>query len=308
MDVLSAFSILFLFLFNNQNKEYITKNILNTLSLLLVFSILCVLYYLSKYGFQVAQEVGDRFLFEEDGSDFKLVYQSIALSLVLLPFIWFVDFKRKLAISLAFILFTVINLVSVSRGYIAGSLISILYTIYIGFKLNRFSLRLGLISSLSIILFSTIFILNKYSDVLLVSFDLMSNRFDLIGDEIEPRDVEAEFYFKNLSNYQLFFGKGIGAANLRPFGRYSVRGIMMMHRGENNLILKGGLLFLFIIYGLAIFSLFKLLFSKDLFSNSWAGVIIIFLLLERGHQQYSSVFMLIFLCLAISYSFALKNK
>jgi hypothetical protein len=247
-------------------------------------------------------------MFEEDGSNFKLLYQSIGLSLVLLPFLWFVDFKRKLAIGSAFTLFTVINLISLSRAYLAGSLLSILITIYIGFKLNKIGLRYSVITYSSIILFSLLFFVKQNKEVLETTLELLNYRIDLIGEEVEPRDIEAEVYFKDLSAYELFFGKGFGAANLRPFGRYSERGIMMMHRGENNLILKGGLLLLFIIYGLAIISLIKLLISKDLYSNSWASVIFIFLLLERGHTLYGNVFYLIFLCLAISYSFSLKKN
>ena len=36
----------------------------------------------------------------------------------------------------------------------------------------------------------------------------------------------------------------MGAANHFPFGRYHEKGLMM-HRGENNLILKGGIIYLF---------------------------------------------------------------
>jgi len=307
MDVLSAFSILFLFLINNQNKEYVTKRILNVISIILGFSFIFSLIYLFVYGFRPAELMGERIVFEEDGSNFKLLFQSIGLSVVLLPFVWFVDFKRKLAIGLAFILFTVINLISLSRGYLAGSFISILITIYIGFKLNKFGLRYSVISSSSIILFSLLFFLNQNKEVLDTTLELLKYRFELIGNEVEPRDIEAKYYFKDLSDYQLLFGKGMGAANLRPFGKYSERGIMMMHRGENNLIMKGGILLLLIIYGLAIYAIFKLFFSNDIYSNSWASVIFIFLLLERGHQQFSNVFMLILFCMAISYSFSLKK-
>jgi hypothetical protein len=307
IDILSAFSILFLFLINNQNKDYVTKRILNIISIILGFPFIFSLIYLSVYGFRPAEVIGERIVFEEDGSNFKLLYQSIGLSIVLLPFVWFVDFKRKLAIGFSFILFTVINLISLSRGYLAGSVISILITIYIGFKSNKIGLKYSVISYSSIILFSLLFFVKQNKEVLETTLELLNYRIDLVGEEVEPRDIEAEFYFKDLSIYELFLGKGMGAANTKPFGKVSKRGIMMMHRGENNLILKGGLLLLFIIYGLAIFSLFKLLRSKDLYSNSWASVILIYLLLERGHNQYGIVLMLILLCIAISYSFSLKK-
>jgi len=307
MDILSAFYIIFLFFINNQNKEYVTKIILNIISIILGFAFIFSLIYLSVYGFRPAEVIGERIMFEERGSNFKLLYQSIGLSIVLLPFVWFVDFKRKLAIGLAFTLFTVINLISLSRGYLAGSLVSILITIYIGFKLNIIGLRYSVISYSSIILFSLLFLIKQNKKVLETTLELLNNRIDLIGNEVEPRDLEAEYYFNDLSTYELFFGKGMGAANYKPFGKTSKRGIMMMHRGENNLIMKGGILLLLIIYGLAIYAIFKLFFSNDIYSNSWASVIFIFLLLERGHQQFSNAFMLILFCMAISYSFSLKK-
>ena len=81
-----------------------------------------------------------------------------------------------------------------------------------------------------------------------------------------------------------------------------------MHRGENNLILKGGIIYLILIYGCAIIALIKLLRSNSYYSYSWASVILIYLLLERGHNQYSQFFMLLFLCLAISYAFSIKSS
>ena len=307
MDILSSFSILFLFFINAENKFYITKKISNIISLLLFFSVLSSLIYLQKYGFRAAEQLGERLVFDEEGSNFKIIFQTLQISQVLLPFIWFINNKRKLILTTAFLLFTIINLVALSRGYLAASLITIILTFYIGFRLKKIRLRYSVISIISVFTFSLLFLVNKNKDILTTALELVKLRFELIGEEEEPRDIEAEYYFKDLSNYELFFGKGMGASNLRPFGNYSERGIMMMHRGENNLILKGGLLLLFLFYGLALYSMIKLFISNDIYATSWASVIFIYLILERGHQQFSSVFMLILICVAISYSFSLKN-
>jgi hypothetical protein len=308
MDLLSACSILFLFVMSDYNKHYVTNRVFSILSGLMPFAAILSLIYLSVYGFRPAEVLGERIVFEQEGSNFKLLYQTIGLSIVLLPFIWFVSAKRKWAIILTFIVFAVINLITLSRGYLAGSFISILVTVFIGFKLNMIRFTYGTVVLVLVFLFSSIYLYNVNRDVIGTSLRLLEYRVEGMGEEVEPRDVEAEFYFKNLPVYELFFGKGMGAANQSPFGKHTERGIMMMHRGENNLIMKGGLLLLVIIYGLCIYALVKLSLSKDIYSNSWAGVVLVFLLLERGHQQFSNVFMLILLCMAISYSFSLKNK
>ena len=308
LDLLSSLSIIFLFFLNHDNRKYITEKLIKMISFLLLISSLCSLLYLSKYGFRAAETVGERFTFEEEGSYFKLILQTQQLAILVLPFIWFIKLNRKIILISSVLLFIIFSFVSLSRAAIAVSIISILLTIFIGFKLEKIKFRYSLMSDFSLLTLCAVFFINKNKEILTISYDLLKMRFELIGDELEPRDVEAEYYFKDLSNYELFLGKGMGAANLRPFGNYSERGIMMMHRGENNLILKGGLLLLIIFYGLAFFSFIKLFLAKDLYSASWASVILIYLILERGHQQFNSVFMLIFFCMAISYAYSLNNK
>jgi hypothetical protein len=140
-------------------------------------------------------------------------------------------------------------------------------------------------------------------------YNLTMLRFEELGsDQIEPRDLEAEVYFSSASVYEIFFGKGFGGVNNFPFGRFSEQGLIMLHRGENNLILKGGIPLLILLYGAATVALIKLFRSKGTYSMSWAAVIIIFLFLERGHQQYSQFFMLLFFCLAISYGLNIKGS
>lgn len=80
----------------------------------------------------------------------------------------------------------------------------------------------------------------------------------------------------------------------------------MLHRGENNLILKGGIPLLVLLYGSAVLAFIKLVRSRATYSSSWAAVIILYLLIERGHQQYSQIFMLLLFCLAISYGLTKK--
>ena len=160
MDILSSFSILFLFFINAENKFYITKKISNIISLLLFFSVLSSLIYLQKYGFRAAEQLGERLVFDEEGSNFKIIFQTLQISQVLLPFIWFINNKRKLILTTAFLLFTIINLVALSRGYLAASLITIILTFYIGFRLKKIRLRYSVISIISVFTFSLLFILS----------------------------------------------------------------------------------------------------------------------------------------------------
>jgi hypothetical protein len=307
LDLLSSFTLIFIFLYSKNNYEYLNVKIFNMFSSLVAIGFLAGLYYLIAHGFQGSTSINERFVFSSDDADYKILLTILKISLLLLPFIWYVSYKKRFFISATFILFLGVSFLALSRADIAGSLLSIIFTIFIGIRERYISFRPKFIATF--ILFSLVGLIavERNLDTLNTSYELLKYRIENVAEEVEPRDIEAEIYFDSVSTYELILGKGMGAANMDPFGRTSERGIMMMHRGENNLILKGGIIYLLLIYGMAIIALFKLFRSKVDYRYSWASVILIYLLLERGHPQYSDYFMLLFFCLAISFAFSIKS-
>ena len=150
-----------------------------------------------------------------------------------------------------------------SRAGIAASFFVIFLTVLIGIKDKFIRFDLKLASFLFFMTFISATFINKYYENLETLLLLSTDRFvqGFSGEELvgaidykeEPRDIEAREYFNSISSYELIIGQGMGGVNQYPFGRYSPRGMSMMHRGENNLIMKGGIVFLIIyVYGLAI--------------------------------------------------------
>jgi len=307
---LMLFSLLiFIFFLVNENRDEFTFQLVDSISLIFIFGLVFSIYFFITSGLQPAQSLEGRLDFDSDdwGDYYKYALSIIQVSVLLLPFIWHLNFKRRFIMVSAITLFFIVSAFTLSRANIVAVLASGLITMYIGYKQNFIRLTFFTFSVTATGIIGLLTLFYVYGDIINTLYSLASLRFqEFGGDSIEPRDIEAEVYFANASLYELIAGKGFGGVNNYPFGKYSERGIAMLHRGENNLILKGGIILLVLLYGLALVALTKLLRSKAIYSKQWAAVIFIFLLLERGHQQYNQFFMLFFFCLAISYGLNIK--
>jgi hypothetical protein len=309
LDILSFCLLLFVFFIERNNYDYVTSKIINLFSLLIILAFIIVSYYTITSGFQISQTTEERLGFSDlsfEGAS-KAIFYPIQICLLLLPFIKFVNKKRKFFIILASLFFLIINFLGLSRANILALIVSIILALYISYK-NTIKIRFSkIIFSTLLISFLSIILLFQYKDIIDTSFMLLRNRLENIEDD-DIRDIEAKTYFNSITSSEFIIGQGMGASNKVVFGRTYKRGIMMLHRGENNLILKGGVFLLILFYGVAFKSLLNLIRSKEVYSDSWASVIIIYLILERGHQQFSSPFMLLLFCLAISYGLAIPSR
>ena len=96
---------LFLFLyfcFTFNNRDLITKKIIDVLSIILIFGIVSTLYYFYSNGLEAATSIANRLdslEMADEEFNLKKAFAVLQVSLVLFPFIWFVDFKRKLIIT-----------------------------------------------------------------------------------------------------------------------------------------------------------------------------------------------------------------
>lgn len=304
-----AFSVLAaLFVMSIDNRDWFSERIVCQLSPLVLIGGVVAVYFFSTNGLQPAASVGDRLLMDnvEEGGHFKAAMAVTQISLLLLPFFWCLPVKSRVVVGGVTFIFFLVNAFILSRAAVAAALLSCFFTLCIGVSSGglkpRFTTVVVVFSAVVGLILGVVY----YWEVIGSLYDLILIRFlELSSDAVEPRDVEAQAYFSSASIYEVFFGKGFGGVNNFPFGGFSERGVMMLHRGENNLILKGGIPLLILLYGAAFISLCRLLFlSAGKYRLPWASVIVLFLFLERGHQQYSQFFMLLLFSLAISYGLA----
>ena len=97
-DVLLSFIFIFIFLFTYNNRDLITKKIINLLSILLIFGITSTMYYFYSNGLEAAASIANRLdslEMSDEGFSLKKGFAVLQLSLVLFPFIWFVDLKEN---------------------------------------------------------------------------------------------------------------------------------------------------------------------------------------------------------------------
>ena len=170
-------------------------------------------------------------------------------------------------------MYLIFNLMILSRAGIAASFFVIFLTVLIGIKDKFIRPNLKLASFLFFMTFFSATFINKYYENLEPLLLLSTERFvqgfrgeEMINAEIikeEPRDREAREYYNSISSHELIIGQGMGGVNQYPFGKYSNRGLPMMHRGENNLIMKGGVILLMIVYGLAVFQFLDCYYPKQ---------------------------------------------
>lgn len=311
-DIFSFTILIAVFLFVNENRNEFTEKIINKLSLFLLFGAICALYFFNKYGLQPASSLDLRLSLEGDalsGNGFKYSFALLQVSVILLPFFWYLDSKKRVILIITFLIYFGASAFILARANLAVSVVAIFFLMYIGLEQKFIRPNVSTIALFTCIFLGIFSIFIYYGGIIEILYSLITSRFNELGSgEMEPRDLEAFEYFSRISTYEMWFGKGMGGVNNYPFGRYYERGIMMLHRGENNLILKGGIIFLILLYGTSIIALFKLIVSKAIYSSSWAAVIIMYFLFERGHQQYSQFFMLLFFCFAISYGLNVKLR
>ena len=308
-DIMSFLVIIFVFLLNQINRDEITAKLVSLMSGLLVIGFGFSLFFFVSNGLQPAESVDGRLDMDNvsEAGYFKYAMSLVQLSILLLPFSWHVGYVKRLVIYSVALFFFVVSAFTLSRVGIASFLVSCALTFFIGISGGLIRPRFSLFFTVAIILGLLISVVVNYWDMVSILFSLSATRFgELSGEAIEPRDIEAAVYFANSTISELAVGKGFGGVNNYPFGRYIENGLMMLHRGENNLILKGGFLYLIFLYGAAVVGLIRLLFSKCLYSKQWAVVLVLFLFMERGHQQYSQFFMLLFFCVGISYGWNSK--
>jgi hypothetical protein len=118
---------------------------------------------------------------------------------------------------------------------------------------------------------------------------------------ISSREEEKKLYLNSITPTELWIGKGLGGANKTGMWRRNPRGIAMIHRGDINLIMKGGIIFL-IIFILIIGTSFLSLYRNIHLGKYLMVIMVFYLLFELGHTLWGNFIMQIFLFLCISFA------
>jgi hypothetical protein len=300
-DVMAFGSAIFIFMPGWRNDKYIffTDTLPKIGSVVNAISIFSVLFYISKYGLIMASIDTGRGL---GTSSAKIMSPKHLLygSFFIFPLVVYVKSNiGKSMYYMGMVCFVFFSLAMASRGTTIMAVFLFLLTILYSSK-EKVSIS-GLFNKkfFLIIVGILVFGVILYQiPAVKASVEYLVFRFTNDDREIgAARTKEATEILTSLNTFELFFGKGIGAANVYWIFAAVENGVNNVHYGWVFLILKGGITFLVLIYGKIILSIKKLWFKQDL--QPYAFILIIFLMTEMSHTTFNSFYKLSFIFLAI---------
>jgi hypothetical protein len=231
--------------------------------------------------------------------DDSLIISPLILAPFIMPFIGNMKTYLKFNVLLANMLLLFFGVLTATRSYILITIIALISLVnfkkLIGFK------PIGYVFLFFI--FFLFFVDTEFykNSILAEQLSFVQNRFNIEGDISNGRISEVDGLFLDFNYVEIILGRGAGAE--QKFGFWEEisgsqeHGINFTHFGFLNLILKGGVLLLFIIYGMAFYSL--LIFIKY-GEKKYFFVTLIYLVAELSHTLFINYFTVLFLWLAIS--------
>lgn len=265
----------------------------------LIFGTILSWYIIVKVGLQPS-EIGVRIV--RDGAETGVASFDILAplypALFIAPFYKYIAGYKKYSVIAAIITFFVFSFFTATRGGILVSVIS-LSVIFIPFgssvvkKSKRFSLAI-------LIFLAAVFLFAHYSaDRLMKAYDNVVFRFFEAENFYSGRDIEEQLLQKSFTSEEWTIGRGFGGANHSWIWSRLKNGLNIVHKGYLFLILKGGVLFLLLIYGIALVALVKLIRRGKAY-YPFAFCILLFLFLDQMHTQWLNLFPCLFFWLSIS--------
>ncbi|MFH1131691.1 MAG: hypothetical protein V1754_10170 [Pseudomonadota bacterium] len=118
----------------------------------------------------------------------------------------------------------------------------------------------------------------------------VSERFH-VEDLTSGRNDEARGFVEDLTFLEATFGRGFGGSHWFSFGtneEESEHGQTILHYGYLHLILKGGIVLLLLTGALFLLGIFRALRQRELFSKASAAAVLIFVLANVGHTQFTN--------------------
>lgn len=325
--VLYGFYLLVLGILNNNFKSYIYWDLFSFCAFIFIFisgikadrfdfftrifpligviiniiAIALVLLHILNHGLIIASMSEGR-LFDEQVSRVMSPKQFMYGSLFFYPLLVYLKSKKyRLVYDLSILLFIFLSLAMGSRGTtLTGIVVFVLTTIRrTGLTLNLksiFKKKALFVSAVLLIMFVTVSQIPQINDAV----EFLAYRFTAVDEDYlgASRTEEAKEVISNLSFREVLLGRGLGAANTYWIFSDVPNGVNNVHYGWIFLILKGGIIFLILIYGKIIYTLIKLWRIKQL--QPYSVLLITFLLLECSHTNFISFYNVSFLFIAIS--------
>ena len=302
-DLFSFGAVIFIFISGKFNRLYFFSKVLPRIGLIInVVILVFVAIYLMFNNTTIASMEGGRGLDEVTGkimSPKQLMYGS----LLLYPLSIFLEKKsERLLYDFTIILFIFFSLAMASRGSTMVGIIVLCLTIFernkIPIKLSSiFNAKIFRVFFILVIAFVVVYQIPKVGSAI----DYLVFRFTSGETSIDAeRTEETREILQHLSFDEVLFGRGLGAANTYWIFENVENGVNNVHYGWMFLVLKGGLMFLMVVYGKILYSIFKL--WKNRILKPYAFILISVVFLEFSHTMFTSFYLTSFIFIAIAAS------
>lgn len=305
-DISIYSSIVFLtyFKYNYNNFYSLIPILFAKLLILSVCFVLIIVVFYSDFS-----NLATRSLTGESNSlvDDSWIIGPLIIAPFIVPFIGLMKTYLKFIVLFANLLLMLFGILTATRSYIIITIIAFLSLI----RFNKFSItKLFFFGFGGLIIFLFFFNSDYYKNSILSDqINFVENRFDMEGDISNGRSSEVEGLFSEFSFSEILFGRGAGAEQKFGFWKdirgSKEHGINFTHFGFLNLILKGGVLLLLLIYGMVIYSLITFIKYGEI---RYFFVLLIYLIAELSHTLFINYFAVLFLWLSISLSIQLRLK
>jgi hypothetical protein len=260
-------------------------NLLKSFKRYSFFVLLLAIISFLKQGIGPAQSLDTRFGEDESTSLYAavdIVYYSIFF--LMFPR-YFQNFKYKTVVVMSVFLMWVYSVFTLSRGLFLGSSTAIFCLIYDISMARKKPLRFLMIVTLIAIIIYSFFSVFLGSDTTNVVLGLLKERFFNNEDFSGGRNEEELLLWMDFSSLEFFFGRGFGGANSTWIWADLPNGINMAHKWYLHLLLKGGLIFVFLFVGINLMVFFKIIMQKKYLLLPF---FILFFMASYGHTQFYS--------------------
>jgi hypothetical protein len=301
-DFLTVLSFFYCYTFYDPEKvEEDFLKFVNLTSYWLILGLPLAWFFIFKFGLQPSIEIGTRAVFtgkiEVSGPD-NFIKAPIEFSVFLMVFLPYIKNRLKVVVVLSFITYFIFGIFTATRTPILLFFLSTFSALILNWNFVKRKIFI-LISVLAIV--STILIFD-YFTFGNVKMAITNSFIRLTGEELlSSRSDENKQYLNSLTPKELWLGKGLGGSNTTGMWEKTPHGIAMIHRGDINLIMKGGIILLTIIILILLYTFINLYRNKIL-GKHLIFVLVCYLLYESGHTLWGNFTMQLFLILTISFA------
>ena len=274
------------------------EDLIDKIKIIQPICILITIYFIYKTGFSVG-DLGHRVIFDSEEGNLGLLARPLKLGLLISPFA-LSNSRKDLSVLASVVLMLIIGLMTLTKSVVLISLFALCINLFLrelSYKKIIFVVIIGILFFSITIYYLNINIENQINSLLF--------RLD-VDDITSGRSTELERYFEYSTLEELIFGRGLGGShNYADWSWNFEHGVPFCHYGFLNLIMKGGFIYLIILY-ITIVRSMSIMYRRKMIGGIF--VLLLYFIMDFGHTIFSTYPLVLFLFATISYGLSANYR